>query len=165
VFQEYVEKFGLQFGSQRWCYTEFKWKPLISFLKRLPRPILVIDGMSPYDSKARAQRITSELQQISSGNYTWWSWHPLYSLKLSGSEKLKMLEEHREFKCVVELYRTYGDSLNCIVCPYRVVAIELGHIVAEYIDNVVKSDTIRKRLSRLKNKPLSGWMDVNSLTF
>ena len=93
AFQEYVKRFGLQFGPQRWCYTEFKWKPIVGFLRRLQRPILVVDGMSPYDSERRAKEITAELMRVESGALTWWSWHPLYNVKLSKSEKLKMLKE------------------------------------------------------------------------
>jgi len=163
VFQEYIPRYGLQTGPQRWCYTEFKWKPIIGFLRRLPRPILTIDGMSPHDSKVRAQKITSEFTQAKdSSGFTWWSWHPLYNVRLSRSEKLKVLKEHKEFKCVVELYEKYGDSLNCVVCPYRTQATlgESQWIIAEYLEETIRSRSVLSRLTRtLKSQPLTTWMN------
>jgi 3'-phosphoadenosine 5'-phosphosulfate sulfotransferase (PAPS reductase)/FAD synthetase len=120
VFQEYAAKFGLQKGPRRWCYTQFKEKIFREVERTLPKPILEIDGMSPSDSKQRSEKITEELQHVetASGN-KFWAWHPLFSLRLSDEEKLEVLRKYEEFKPIVYLYESFGDSLNCVVCPYK----------------------------------------------
>ena len=150
VFQEYVPRYGLQIGSQRWCYTQFKWKPIEKFLRSLERPVLTIDGMSPRDSRKRARTITSEFTSVvSSSGLRWWSWHPLYGIDMPSDEKLEVLSRYREFSCVVELYRRFGDSLNCVICPYRPgirLEKDMKWIVVDFLERSVRSERIRKRI-------------------
>jgi hypothetical protein len=91
--------------------------------RRLPQPQVLIDGMSPSDSKARSGKIKAELELVRRYNgLKFHAWHPLYSLNLSSEEKLKLLEQCEEFKPVIDLYMEFGDGLNCIVYPYKSVA-------------------------------------------
>ncbi len=118
VFQEYMAKYGLQKGPQRWCYLEFKEKVLREFHRRIPKPALYIDGMKPSDSKHRSEIITDEFQLINGANRRFWAWHPLFSIG-SDEEVFNILRQYSEFSCVLRLYEKFGDSLNCIVCPYK----------------------------------------------
>jgi 3'-phosphoadenosine 5'-phosphosulfate sulfotransferase (PAPS reductase)/FAD synthetase len=132
VFQEYAAKYGLQKGPSRWCYTQFKEKVFRDVLRALPRPIVEIDGMSPSDSKRRSEKITEELQHVETASgVKFWAWHPLYSLRLSDEEKLGMLRRHPEFEPIVYLYETFGDSLNCLVCPYKPLRKMMRYRLAE----------------------------------
>jgi len=118
VFQEYVAKYGLEIGSGRWCYSVFKAELIRNFERTIPRPVVEIDGMKPSDSKHRSEAISSEFQLITRVNgFRYYAWHPL--INMSDEHALGIIKEHEEFKCVTDLYETYGDSLNCIICPYK----------------------------------------------
>jgi 3'-phosphoadenosine 5'-phosphosulfate sulfotransferase (PAPS reductase)/FAD synthetase len=162
LFQEYMAKYGLQTGPGRWCYSEFKEKIFVETQRRLPQPQVLIDGMSPSDSKARSEKIKAELELVERYNgLKFYAWHPLYSLYLSSEEKLKLLEQHEEFKPVVNLYREYGDSLNCIVCPYKSTTKMLQHHAAEdlsaiyyFVKEALTSKKRHRKFSKLVNKTL-----------
>jgi 3'-phosphoadenosine 5'-phosphosulfate sulfotransferase (PAPS reductase)/FAD synthetase len=162
VFQEGVVKWGLQIGSGRWCFVIHKSKVLRDLEGKLPRPQLHIDGMSPHDSKARSEKIKSELELVTTRENTWfWAWHPLFSLNLSSEEKLKILEQHGEFRPIVELYREYGDSLNCVLCPYKSIdklmaqhGVESLSAVYYFVREALTSRKWRRKYSRLANKTL-----------
>jgi len=118
VFQEYVAKYGLEIGSGRWCYTEFKEKLIRDFERTIPRPVVEIDGMKPSDSKHRSEIITSEIQVIERANgFRYYSWHPLYNMR--DEDVFEVVRKHQEFRCVVDIYERFGDSLNCVICPYK----------------------------------------------
>jgi hypothetical protein len=119
VFQEYVERYGLMRGPNRWCYTEFKAKPLRRFYQGIVKPVLFIDGMSASDSKERNIKLKDTLHMVRGFVGEYWSLHPLNEIPLDREQKLEILRRHREFMCVVELYEKYGDSLNCVLCPYK----------------------------------------------
>ena len=132
VFQEYAARYGLQKEPSRWCYTQFKEKVFREVERRLPKPILEIDGMSPGDSKQRSEKITEELQRIeTTSGIKFWVWHPLFSSQLSDEEKLEALRRHPEFEPIVILYESFGDSLNCVVCPYKPLRKMLRYRLAE----------------------------------
>jgi len=160
VFQEGVVKSGLQVGKGRWCYNIHKDRVFREIEKTLPYPQLHITGMSPHDSKVRAEKITSEMQLIETTNNTrFWAWHPLYNLNLSSEEKLKILGQHEEFKPIVLLYRRFGDSLNCVLCPYKerekymkLHAEEDASIIAKFIELVMRSDRWKEKFSILNNE-------------
>ena len=162
LFQEYMAKYGLQTGPGRWCYSEFKEKIFVETQRRLPQPQVLIDGMSPSDSKARSEKIKAELELVERYNgLKFYAWHPLYSLDLSNEEKLKLLEQHEEFKPLVKLYREYGDSLNCIVCPYKSTTKMLQHHAAEdlsaiyyFVKEALTSKKWRKCFSKLAVKTI-----------
>jgi len=119
-FPDLVCKYGFEILSGRWCWSEFKEKPLRSFEQIVPRPIIEIDGMSRHDSRWRAEVMRSEIEHIRTNEgRDYWAWHPLFSLDLDSDKKLEMLKQHSEFSCVVRLYEVYGDSMNCVICPYK----------------------------------------------
>jgi len=160
VFQEYVAKYGLQIGSQRWCYTEFKNKVISGFERKLPRPVVEIDGMKPSDSKHRSMMLNSEWQFIERrhNGFRYWAWHPLFSFE---DDPLEELKKHPEFQPVVLLYELYGDSLNCVICPYkskqkyiRYHQVENLSIVYDYMKLVMRSRRHINKLSFSKNKTL-----------
>jgi hypothetical protein len=171
LFQEYVAKYGLEIGAQRWCFIVFKHKIFRDVESRLPPPRVLIDGMSPGDSKVRSEKITSELQLVeTSANTRYYSWHPLFSVNLSSEEKLKILELHEEFKPVVELYKVYGDSLNCVLCPYKSINKLLAHHRVEnlstlyyFVREVLLSRKWRRKYSRLHNKTLEEYIYSSQL--
>jgi 3'-phosphoadenosine 5'-phosphosulfate sulfotransferase (PAPS reductase)/FAD synthetase len=159
-FPELMCKYGFQILSGRWCWAEFKEKPLRSFEQTLPRPILEIDGMSSRDSRWRAEVMKSEIEHIRTNEgRDYWSWHPLYSLDLSSDQKLEMLKQHKEFECVVRLYEVYGDSMNCVVCPYKSVdkimrlagSDPAAAIYWSLINMCVRSERWRSKFSLLGN--------------
>jgi len=162
LFQDYAFKYGLQIGSGRWCYSEFKARPIREVERTLPQPLVEIDGMSPSDSKARSEKISAEFEVVERNNeFRFYAWHPLYSLNLSSEDKLKMLEQHDEFKPVVELYREYGDSLNCVLCPYKSVDKLMVHNSVEnlyplycYVKEALRSQRWHRKYSKLANKTL-----------
>jgi 3'-phosphoadenosine 5'-phosphosulfate sulfotransferase (PAPS reductase)/FAD synthetase len=120
VFQEGAAKWGLQKGPRRWCYVKCKHSVLREVERELPKPLLEIDGMAPSDALQRDRLMGSELEEAeASGGTRFWAWHPLFSLRLSEREKLDALRRHREFEPVVLLYEEFGDSMNCVVCPYK----------------------------------------------
>jgi len=145
LFQDYMSKYGLMIGPRRWCYLEFKEKVFREFHKTLPKPVLYIDGMKPSDSRHRREIITEELQYIKAYNREYWAWHPLFSIS-SNEEVLEIIRQHPEFKCILRLYEKFGDSLNCIVCPYKPrkkllqyhFAEDLG-IIHDYMKLVMRS--------------------------
>lgn len=155
VFQEYVARYGLQIGPQRWCYTEFKEKPLRELHRKLPKPVLYVDGMSPHDNKHREQIIKGEIELVKSRNRgEYWAWHPLYSRKLSAEEKLSILEQHEELSCVARLYRLYNDSMNCVICPYRMPlrtakALSPENVLAAAAGNFLSQATRSRQWQRL----------------
>jgi hypothetical protein len=61
----------------------------------------------------------SEIQEIRSEKRHYWAWHPLFSLNLPSRERLELLRQHEEFKCVIQLYEIFEDSMNCVICPYK----------------------------------------------
>lgn len=145
LFQEYMAKYGLQKGTQRWCYLEFKEKVIREFHRILPRPVLYIDGMRPSDSKHRKKIITNEFQLIDSSRGKYWAWHPLFSIS-SDDEVFDILREYDEFSYILKLYEKFGDSLNCIVCPYKNKAKLLQYhfaedlgIIHDYMKQVMRS--------------------------
>ena len=162
LFQEYASKYGLQKGSGRWCYAEFKKRLIVEVERLLPQPLVEVDGMSPSDSKARGERVTAELELVERSNgFKFYAWHPLYSLNLSSEEKLKMLEQHEEFKPIVELYREYGDSLNCVLCPYKSIdKLMVQHKVEDlsaiyyFAREALRSQKWRRKYSKLASKTL-----------
>jgi len=163
VFQKYSVKYGLEIGPQRWCYILFKDRVFRDFERTYPKPQLHIDGMSPSDSKIRSIKVSEELQLITTRDNTWYySWHPLYSINLSSSDKLRILEKYEEFKPIVELYRVFRDSLNCVVCPYKTTDKMRSHHVAEdlralyyFAKLVLRSEKWKKKFTKLAQKPLS----------
>ena len=162
VFHEYMSKYGLQRGKGRWCYTEFKEKAFREHERRLPRPILEINGMSPRDSKNREEMIDAEFQLVNTkSGMSFYAWHPLFSLNISDEEKLKVLESHEEFRPVVTLYKVFGDSLNCVVCPYKSPSKMVKHhgvedlaVLYYFTKQYLRSDKWKKYFSRLLNVPL-----------
>jgi len=162
VFQEGVVKWGLQIGKGRWCFIIFKDRIFRETEKTLPKPQIHIDGMSPNDSKVRSEKIKSELEFIETTNNTrYYAWHPLYSVNLDDEEKLKLLKQYEEFRPIVELYEEFGDSLNCMLCPYKSVDKMLCHHSVEdlssiyyFIREVVKNRKWSKKYSKLGHKGL-----------
>jgi 3'-phosphoadenosine 5'-phosphosulfate sulfotransferase (PAPS reductase)/FAD synthetase len=162
VFQENMVKYGFQTGPGRWCFVLHKDRVLRETERVLPRPQVHIDGMSPNDSKTRSEKIKAELELVKTADNTWyWAWHPLYSLDLSSEEKLKLLEQHDEFRPVVELYREFGDSLNCVLCPYKSIdklmihnSVEDLSVVYYFTKEALKSKRWRRKYSRLADKTL-----------
>jgi 3'-phosphoadenosine 5'-phosphosulfate sulfotransferase (PAPS reductase)/FAD synthetase len=162
VFQEGVVKWGLQIGPGRWCFVIHKSRVLRDLERRLPQPQLHIDGMSPHDSKARSEKIKAELELVTTRENTrYWAWHPLFSLNLSSEEKLKILEQHEEFRPVTELYREYGDSLNCVLCPYKSIdklmihnSVENLSAIYYFVKETLKSKRWHRKYSKLANKTL-----------
>jgi hypothetical protein len=80
---------------------------------------------------------------------------------MSSEEKLKLLEQHEEFKPVVELYREFGDSLNCVLCPYKSIDKLMIHHSVEsllaiyyFVKDVLKSKRWHREYSKLANKTL-----------
>jgi hypothetical protein len=162
VFQEGVVRWGLQIGPRRWCFMMHKNRVLREVEGRLPKPIVEVDGMSPGDSRFRAENVGSELELVGTSDGTWYyAWHPLYGLSLSSEEKLRMLEQHEEFRPVVELYREFRDSLNCVVCPYKPVEKLMVHnsvedlsVVYSFVREALRSSRWRRRFSKLSNRTL-----------
>jgi len=118
VFQEYVAKYGFERGSGRWCYAEFKARLIRDFERTIPRPVVEVDGMKPSDSKRRSEMIASEVQVVERANgFRYYAWHPLYSMR--DEDVFEVVKKHEEFRCVVDMYERFGDSLNCVICPYK----------------------------------------------
>jgi len=158
VFTDYMCKYGFEILGGRWCYAEFKERPLMRFEEKLPKPILSIDGMSPSDSTQRRAVVTEELQEIRTGTRRYWSWHPLFSLDMDTRGKLEMLGQHQEFRCVKTLYEQYGDSLNCVICPYksreklaRLGVAEPSSIYFDAIDICLRSEKWKHKFSVLNS--------------
>jgi len=166
VFQELAAKYGLEKGEGRWCYVEFKNKVFREVEKELPRPQLHVDGMSPKDSSARKEKIRAELEYVETQEGTrYYVWHPLFSLDLSDGEKLQLLRRHEEFWPVVRLYEEFGDSLNCVVCPYKSRSKMMRHHAAEdlsalyrFAEECLRSRKWKKMFSALANRPLSRFL-------
>jgi len=155
LFQEYMAKYGLEKGPARWCYTDFKHKVIAEKERVLPRPILEVDGMSPGDNLWRAQGFMKDsVEEFERNGIKVYAWHPLFGLRLTEEEKLRLLEQHEEFKPIVELYRRFGDSMNCIVCPYkrgpkyaRLNAVENMYAVWAFADRALKSSRWKHELA------------------
>jgi 3'-phosphoadenosine 5'-phosphosulfate sulfotransferase (PAPS reductase)/FAD synthetase len=162
LFQEYASKYSLQKGPTRWCYAEFKKRLIVEVERLLPQPLVEVDGMSPSDSKARSEKITAEFELVERSNgFRFYAWHPLFSLNLSSEEKLRMLEQHEEFKPITQLYREFGDSLNCVVCPYKPIDKLMVHHGVEdlsaiyyFVKEALKSRRWHGAFSKLANKSL-----------
>jgi 3'-phosphoadenosine 5'-phosphosulfate sulfotransferase (PAPS reductase)/FAD synthetase len=132
VFQEGAAKWGLQKGPRRWCYVKCKHTALREVERELPKPLLEIDGMAPSDAAQRGRLLRDELEEVEAGGGTkFWAWHPLFSSRLSDEEKLEALREHPEFEPIVILYEVFGDSLNCVVCPYKPLRKMMRYRLAE----------------------------------
>ena len=167
VFQEYLQRAGLFVDwrnvDMRWCYVEFKYKVIREFTRYIPRPILKIDGMSPRDSKRRAQKIKDEFEYVEpSDEAPYWAWHPLYSFD---GDPLEVLQRYPEFEPVVMLYRLFGDSLNCVVCPFKKLSkyakydeVEDMGIISMYMDLVLKSKRAKKIFERFNTVKLTKFM-------
>ena len=159
LFTDYMCKYGFQIMSGRWCWAEFKERPLQEFENTIPRPILEIDGMSPSDSRWRAEVMKQEFERVtSSKGRDYWAWHPLFNLKLDSKQKLEMLKQYKEFECVVKLYEVFGDSMNCAICPYKpkeklmkLNAVEPASIYYNAIDICLRSDRWKDKFSILNN--------------
>ena len=162
VFQVYASKYGLQTGPGRWCFVMFKDRVFRDFERTHPRQQLHIDGMSPSDSKHRSFMVSSELQFITTQDNTqYWAWHPLFNVNLDGDAKLQVLSRYEEFKPVVELYREFGDSLNCVLCPYKPVGKMLVHHRVEDLKTLyyfarvcLKSERWKRAFSKLMQRKL-----------
>jgi len=160
IFQEYVEKYGLQVGPQRWCYIEFKNKMIARFERTIPRPVVEIDGMKPSDSKAREQKLKSEFEEVvrKHNGFKYYSWHPLFSFN---GDPLEELRKYPEFKPIVRLYEVYGDSLNCVLCPYRsrgryqrIHGIEDLTVIDYFLKQTTRSRTWHRLLSFTQQQQL-----------
>ena len=160
LFSDLMCRYGFEVLRGRWCWAEFKEKPLREFEYTIPKPVVEIDGMSPGDSFWRSDIIDSEIQEIrtNSGRH-YWSWHPLYGLRLDPKQKLEMLKRFKEFGCVVKLYEIFGDSMNCTICPYKnreklmkLSAAEPGSIYHNTIDICLRSDRWKEKFSILNNE-------------
>jgi 3'-phosphoadenosine 5'-phosphosulfate sulfotransferase (PAPS reductase)/FAD synthetase len=159
-FPELMCKYGFQIMSGRWCWAEFKEKPLRSFEQVLPRPILEIDGMSKSDSRWRAQAMKAEIERVTTNEgRDYWAWHPLFSLDIDSDKKLELLRQHKEFECIVRLYEVYGDSMNCVICPYKskeklmklAGSDPAAAVYWNLIDACVRSERWREKFSLLGN--------------
>jgi len=156
VFQEGAAKWGLQKGPRRWCYVKCKHAALREVERELPRPLLEIDGMAPSDAAQRGRLMRSELEEAEAGGGRFWAWHPLFSLRLSDREKLEALRRHPEFEPVVLLYEAFGDSMNCVVCPYKPLAkmrryrlAEDARILRRFAEVALRSERWRRYFSGL----------------
>jgi len=166
VFQEYIIEHGLHFKGHRLCFHVFKDQIFREVENILPKPLVEVDGMSPNDSRLRARTIKEELMYVETYHGTrYWSWHPLYNLKLSSEEKLNILKQYPEFNHIVRLYEVFGDSLNCVFCPYRELPkyvkydeVEDFTIINEFINEYLKERKIRKRFSKLNTIKLDEWL-------
>jgi len=165
-FWDLAAKYGLQKGAGRWCFIMFKDRVFRSVERELPRPQLHIDGMSPEDSSRRSEMIKRELEFVETADRTkFWAWHPLYKLGLSEEEKLELLRRHKELEPLVELYEESGDSLNCVVCPYRPKKELLRIHAVEDLTNVyylarrcLRSEKWLKYFEALLNRPLTRFL-------
>jgi hypothetical protein len=79
-----------------------------------------------------------------------------------------MLERHEEFKPVVELYREFGDSLNCVVCPYKPTAKLVVHNSVEnllavyyFTKEALRTSKWHRKFSKLANKTLLEYENDN----
>ncbi|RLG82837.1 MAG: hypothetical protein DRO39_09140 [Thermoprotei archaeon] len=164
VFQEFMAKYGLQKGPGRWCFIMFKDRVFRDVERRLPRPQLHIDGMSPRDSKHRREIITSEFQYIETKDGTqFWAWHPLINFD---GDPLDELRKHPEFRPIVKLYEHFGDSMNCVVCPYKTTSKYIKHnevepldIISDYVNTVMRSKHFRKVFNKMRTINLTNFME------
>ena len=131
VFQEGAAKWGLEKGPRRWCYARCKYEVLRGVERGMPRPLVEVDGMAPSDAKQRERALGGELEEVEARGGRFWAWHPLFSLRLSEGEKLELLRRRPEFEPVVLLYEAFGDSMNCVVCPYKPLAKMRRYRLAE----------------------------------
>jgi len=145
LFQELVAKYGLTRKSKRWCYIEFKDHVFRRFHRSYEKPVLYINGMKPSDSQRRRRVIKSELEYIKCYFGSYWVWHPLYYIK-SNEEVFEILKKHKEFSCVLELYQRFGDSLNCVLCPYwskekilKYYSVEGDKIIYCFLQQAIRS--------------------------
>lgn|GEM_PF-3875972 len=83
--------------------------------------------------------------------------------QLTSEEKLKLLEQREEFKPIVELYREFGDSLNCVVCPYKSIDKMITHHGVEdlsaiyyFVKEALTSKKWHKCFSKLAVKTIHG---------
>jgi hypothetical protein len=163
VMQDLAKRYGFQIGPNRWCFSEFKRELFTAIDRRMKRPILKINGMSPKDSTLRMEVVEAELQLIDSkGAVPYYSWTPLFSLDLSSKEKLDLLRKHREFEPVIWLYDKFGDSMNCLYCPYKskdkisaLHRVEDMTVVKMFIDRFITSEKVRKSVSGVSNMSLA----------
>ena len=159
VFQGYMARYGLQIGSTRWCYIEFKARVLREFESRLPKPVLEIDGMKRSDSRQREAMLSDEIELVERSNgFRFYAWHPLINY---GGDPLEELRKHPEFSPVVELYEKFDDSLNCVVCPYksrlkyaRYTNIETLQPIIAFVNTVMHSKHFLKLFNSFKIRPL-----------
>jgi 3'-phosphoadenosine 5'-phosphosulfate sulfotransferase (PAPS reductase)/FAD synthetase len=163
ILQEFAKRYGFPVGKNRWCFSEFKRKIFNDIDKKMNQPIVKIKGMSPSDSSARKYIVNSELELISpKGTVPHYSWTPLFSLDLSSKEKLNILRKHKEFEPIVFMYDRFGDSMNCMYCPYKskeniekLHRVEDMTVVKMFIDRFISSRSVRKSVSGITNMSLS----------
>jgi 3'-phosphoadenosine 5'-phosphosulfate sulfotransferase (PAPS reductase)/FAD synthetase len=163
LFQENMIKYGLWTGKGRWCHAEFKGDIFREIERKMPRPLICIDGMSPSDSKYREENIDKEIQFVkTAGGTEYWAWHPLFSVNMSPEEKLEILRKHEEFRPIVELYERFGESMNCVVCPYfsrkemlRIHSAENLRILHYFAEECLGSDQWKKYFKTLTVEPLN----------
>ena len=158
VFQEYMARYGLVIGVQRWCFQIFKNQVLYEYERTLPRPILEIDGISPRDSVKRSIAVKSEFEQVQRKNIVLYRWHPLMNYD---GDPLDELRRYEEFQPIVKLYEIFSDSLNCVVCPYKSPkklikyhGLEDLSIISNFVSLVMRSEKWKKLFSFTKNKTL-----------
>jgi len=164
LFTEMMCKYGFDVPKGRWCWSEFKDKPIREFCNRIVKPILCIDGVSPADSRTREVYVTSEIQRIESRGLHW-SWHPLFSLNIDANQKLNILKQYQEFRLVAELYERYGDSMNCTICPYKsrvklmkMSASVLADVYRELVNLCLHSERWRNRFALLQTNNLEKYI-------
>ena len=134
-FQMYAAKYGLMIGARRWCWLRMKYEVMYNYLRELweryHQPLIVVDGMAPGDRAQRKKLKHVEIVETSKG-FAFVALHPLHGLEF---DRLAFIEwftkRHtvfRYYRCVVELYKAYGDSMNCVLCPYKTPKKLLEHV-------------------------------------
>ena len=116
---EGVERYGLVANRRRrWCYTRLKHRVFQS-LPALSRVDgrwcrLTVSGLSSRDSRFR--RRVDLVERFYSG-VCFVQLNPLFDV-----DRFEVLREAQDLYMmgsVLKLYRVFGDSLNCVVCPLR----------------------------------------------
>jgi len=168
LFTEMMCRYGFSTPRGRWCWTEFKEKPISDFYSRAVKPVLFVDGMSPHDSEPRERSVASELQRVESRRGVYWSWHPLFSLNLDSQQKLSILKQHQEFRHVADLYERYGDSMNCVICPYKsreklmkMSASVLADVYRDLAELCLQSERWRNRFALLQANNLEKYINFD----
>ena len=180
VFQWLAAKYGLVIGPRRWCFLEFKYKVIYNYLERLwherRQPLIVVDGMSPSDRAQRSKAVRKPVEIVeTSRGFSFVALHPLYGLEFDRLALIEWVarrfEPFRYYRCVVELYRVYGDSMNCILCPYkqpqrllRNLAVDpaLKEAVAGFIEVALRGEHWQRYAKHLRTPPITNWSERGS---